>query len=165
MNDFTSIDIQAIHRFRLRLPPNQSTWGERGGREENKDLNDGILEEILSWNRQAKISIDIDISVMMSKIKKEPITRAERGRNETQKQFHDGGNQEEHKVCRDWSLLAALPPFVSWTLWISRSTRWGHHSLPTDHQPSHTPTLQHYLSFRTESMKMVSTYDLLQYSI
>ena len=126
-------------------------------------MNNGSLEEILSWKREAEISINIDIAFMMAKIKKEPITRAERGRNETQKQFHDGGNQEEHKVCRDWSLLVALPPFVSWTFWISRSTRWGHHS------PPRPPTLSYSYSatlrFRTESMKMVSTYDLLQYSI
>ena len=100
---------------------------------------------------------------MMAKIKKEPITRAERGRNEIQEHFHDGGNQEEHKVCRDWSLLAALPAFVSWTLWISRSTRWGHHSPPRP--PTLSYSYSRTLRFRTESMKMFSTYDLLQYPI
>ena len=83
---------------------------------------------------------------MMARMKKGPITRAESGRNEIKEHFHDGGiHEEEHKVCRDWSLLAALPPFVSWTIWISRSTRWGHHSVPRP-SPSHSPTLQHYVS-------------------
>ena len=78
---------------------------------------------------------NINMAFMIAKTKKEPITIAKRGRNEKQKHFHDGGNQEEHQVCRDWSLLADLPPFVSWTLWISRSTRWGHHSLPRPPTP------------------------------
>ena len=38
---------------------------------------------------------------MMAKIKKESITRAERGSDEIQEHFHDGESQEEHKVLED----------------------------------------------------------------
>ena len=44
--------------------------------EERKDLNNGSLEEISIWKREAEISFNINIAFMMAKIKKEPFTRA-----------------------------------------------------------------------------------------